>query len=364
MPESGSDHDRFSQMADTVFRLSGARLVLDLSAEGSSYDFNPIHAYVEPNLARFSYLKLTLSPPLVIDLFSISNGSFDALYWFGLAVVGELDTRQVSRASPAVFRTASLLRMVSLFLHSGSDIPSLIQIQIPWSHIVSLTLTSPGIRPCDALRVLSQCSELTSCCFLYIGDMLHTASGTAFSVGSICLPKLDFLDLGFIDGTPADEILAVLVLPSLSKLGLASTNADDSAALTRLFARSSCPLQVLKLEGHFPNLGPILESAPLLRFLDGPEAYLRPAWMNILPARLLRLTCCVTREDAFTFLDMLETILQTEIGPRGWLTSAEVGVENADEDVIRTLGLGLAVLELRYGWRSCVEFCKMEAGFG
>ena len=60
-------------MVEMVFRLAGKRLVLNLVAEeGSTYDVNPIHAYVEPNLARFVCLKLTLSSPLAIDLLSIS----------------------------------------------------------------------------------------------------------------------------------------------------------------------------------------------------------------------------------------------------------------------------------------------------
>jgi len=351
-------NDRVSHMADTVFRLAGERLVLDLCAEGPSYDINPIHAYVEPNLVRFVCLKLTLSPPLAIDFLSISKGSLDELRWFGVAIVGELDKKEVSRAGAGAFTTASQLQTVQLFPSVGSDIPFLIKMQFPWSQITHLSLTSPEIRPCDALHILSQCSELTSCCLLYIEG--GTDSGTALPVGSICLPKLDFFDLEITDGTPADEILAVLVLPSLSKLQLASTNADDSAALAGLFTRSSCPLQVFKIVGCFGDLGPVLASAPLLKILDGPEAYLRPAWMHILPAQLLRFRCCVTREDAFTFLEMLETRLQTEIGARGWQTSAELGVENADEELIRTLDLKLADLEKRYGWFDCVEFCNLE----
>lgn len=353
VPES-SHNDRFSEMADTVFRLAGERLVLDLSTEGSSYDFNPIHAYVEPNLARFMYLKLMLSPPLAIDLFSISKGSFDALEWFGLAIVGELDKMEVSRASAVAFRTASQLRKLKFFPKFVSDIPFLIKMQFPWSQITHLSLTSPEIRPCDALSLLIQCSELTTCCFLYIERDSGTDSETALQVGSIFLPKLDFLDMEITDGTPADAILAFLVLPSLSKLGLASTNAGDSVALTRLFTRSSCPLQILKLEGCFHDLGPILASVPFLKFLHGPEGYLRPAWMHILPAQLFSFTCCVTREDAFTFLAIFETKLQT------WMTSAEVGVENADDDLIRTLNLKLADLKMRYGLLDWVEFIKLE----
>jgi len=162
------------------------------------------------------------------------------------------------------------------------------------------------------------------------------------------------------DGTPADEILAVLVLPALSTFELASTHTDDSAALTGLFTRSSCPVQVLKLEGYF-NLGPILASAPLLKYVDAAEAYLRLASMDILPAELLKLKCCITSEDASTFLEMLEKRLQTEVGRRGWRTSVELVVENADDELIRMLDLKLADLEKRYGWPDFVTFCKVDA---
>ena len=76
--------------------------------------------------------------------------------------------------------------------------------------------------------------------------------------------------------------------------------------------------------------------------------------MHILPAQLFSFTCCVTREDAFTFLEIFETKLQT------WMTSAEVGVENADDDLIRTLNLKLADLKMRYGLLDWVEFIKLE----
>ena len=356
-----SHNNRSLDMADTVFRLAG-NLVLDLCADGPSYDFNPIHAYVEPNLARFVCLRLTLNPSLTIDLLSISKGSLDALRWFGLGIAGELDKKEVSRAGAVAFRTASHLQTVRFFPHAGSDIPSLIRMQFPWSQITDLSMTSPGIRPCDALRILSQCSELTSCCFLYIEGGPGADPGMTLPVGSISLPQLDFFDLDLTHGTPADEILSFLVLPSLSRLGLASTNVDDSAALTRFFTRSSCPLQVLKLEGYFRDLGPILSAVPLLKILDAPKAYLRSSWMHTLPAQLLKFRCCVTREDAFSFLDMLETRLQTEIGPRGWETTAEVGVENANEELILMLESKLVDLVMRYGWANFVEFHKLEAG--
>ena len=79
--------------------------------------------------------------------------------------------------------------------------------------------------------------------------------------------------------------------------------------------------------------------------------------MHILPAKLLKCKCCVSRKGAFAVLvDMLKTGLEKEIGPKGWQTSMGVGLsmENADEEWIWTLDLTW------YGWHNCVEFCKLQ----
>jgi hypothetical protein len=59
---------------------------------------------------------------------------------------------------------------------------------------------------------------------------------------------------------------------------------------------------------------------------------------------------------------MLETRLQTEIGRRGWQTSAELVVENADEELIQKLDLIVG----RFGGSgmdgsTVLTFCKVEA---